>query len=280
MAPDRALNRSRRIVLKTGLAASALFLPLPYVWVWAQMDGIARLLRAPKLALVLGNSRYQNAPTLRNPANDANAIAAMLKRFHFDVTLRLDGDKRVMEAAVQAYTQALGRTQGVGLFYFAGHGLQIAWTNYLVPVEAALRRPEDVQTGCVDLSLLLRGLVAAENPLNIIVLDACRENPFEGDLKVTQRGLAQMDAPNDTLLAYATAPGNVASDGEGENGLYTEALLGEIQRPGTRVEDVFKRVRLVVRRKTRGAQVPWESTSLVDDFWFLPPPEVVKAGGA
>jgi uncharacterized caspase-like protein len=163
----------------------------------------------------------------------------------------------------------------VGLFYYAGHGLQLSWTNFLVPVDAVIRKAEDVQAGCVDLSSLMDGVRKAANPMNIVILDACRENPFERDFRVSNKGLTQMDAPNDTLLAYATAPGNVAADGDGANGLYTESLLKEIRAPETRVEDVFKRVRLNVRRRTGGAQVPWESTSLEEDFWFLPPKPLV-----
>jgi uncharacterized caspase-like protein len=252
-----------------------LFLPLPHAWVWAQSDGAVQLVRAPKVALVLGNGDYRNAPTLRNPVNDANAVAEVLKAFGFDVTLKLNGTRAEMEAAINAHALRLAQGKGVGLFYYAGHGLQLSWTNFLVPVDAAIRKAEDVQAGCVDLSGLMDGVRRAANPMNIVILDACRENPFERDFRVSNKGLTQMDAPNDTLLAYATAPGNVAADGDGANGLYTESLLKEIRAPETRVEDVFKRVRLNVRRKTGGAQVPWESTSLEEDFWFLPPRPLV-----
>jgi hypothetical protein len=265
------VNRSRRQILKGGLAAGSLFLPLPSAWVWAQSEGAVKLVQAPKVALVLGNSDYRSAPALRNPVNDANAIAEVLKGFGFDVTLKLNGTRAEMEAAIAAHILRLAQGKGVGLFYYAGHGLQLSWTNFLVPVDAAIRKAEDVQAGCVDLSGLMVGVRKAANPMNIVILDACRENPFERDFRVSNKGLTQMDAPNDTLLAYATAPGNVAADGDGVNGLYTESLLKEIRAPETRVEDVFKRVRLDVRRKTSGAQVPWESTSLEEDFWFLPP---------
>jgi hypothetical protein len=219
-------------------------------------------------------------PALRNPANDAKAIAEVLKDFSFDVTLKLDGSRADMEAAIEAHTLRLTQSAGVGLFYYAGHGLQLAWTNFLVPVDAAIRRAEDVRASCVDLSGLMDGVRKAANPMNIIILDACRENPFEGDFKASSKGLAQADAPNGTLLAYATAPGNVAADGDGANGVYTETLLKEIRVPETRIEDVFKRVRWNVRRRTSGAQVPWESTSLEEDFWFLPPPQLVQIAEA
>jgi uncharacterized caspase-like protein len=270
------VNCNRRRVIKGGVAAASLFLPLPYARVWAQSEGALKLLQVPKVALVLGNSNYRNVPALRNPANDANAIAEVLKGFGFDVTLKLNASRTEMETAIAAHTARLAQVNGVGVFYYAGHGLQLSWTNFLVPVDVAIRTAEAVQANCVDLSALMDGARNAANPMNIIILDACRVNPFEPNFRVPNKGLSQMDAPNDTLLAYATAPGNVAADGDGANGLYTESLLKEIRVPETRIEDVFKRVRLNVRHKSRGEQVPWESTSLEEDFWFLPPRQMTR----
>ena len=247
-----------------------LFAPQPFAWVWAQSEGALKLMRAPKVALVIGNSNYKNEP-LKNPANDAHAIGGALKSAGFDVTTRLDASHGEMVKAMQAYTQTLAQRQAVGLFYFAGHGLQLAWRNYMVPVDANVRTAADIQAQCAELGELLAGITKARNPLNVIILDACRDNPFGNLSGVDQKGLSQMDAPPSTLLAYATAPGNVASDGEGANGLYTEHLLREIGVPEAKVEDVFKRVRLHVRRRTNGQQIPWESTSLEEDFWFVPP---------
>jgi hypothetical protein len=268
-------NAGRRKFLRAGAAAGSLLLPVPYAWVWAQSEGALKLLKLPKLALVLGNSKYQEAP-LRNPANDASAMADTLKASGFDVTLRMDANKADMAAAVQAYVQMLAAKQCVGLFYYAGHGIQLAWRNYMVPVDASLGSTEDVQTQGVDVGDLLRGLTKAANPMNVIILDACRDNPFGSLKSATQRGLAQMDAPPNTLLAFATAPGNVASDGEGANGLYTENLLRQMTVPEAKIEDVFKRVRLDVRKRSNGAQIPWESTSLEEDFWFQPPKELKR----
>ncbi len=262
---------SRRNILKAGVAGATLFLPLPYAWVWAQSDGAMKLLRLPKLALVLGNSKYARAPSLINPANDAKAISEVLTQSGFDVTSKLDATLDEMAAAIKTYVQALSAKKAVGLFYFAGHGVQLSWRNYLVPVDAAVRRPEDIQKSCVDLSLLIEGINKASNPMNVVILDACRDNPFGADARLEARGLSQMDAPHSTLLAYATAPGNVASDGEGANGIYTENLLREMKAPDAKIEDIFKRVRLHVRRRTNGQQIPWESTSLEEDFYFLPP---------
>jgi hypothetical protein len=265
------VQSTRRKVLKAGLGAGALFLPLPYAWVWAQSsEGAAKLAQAPKLALVLGNSKYKDAP-LKNPANDARAIGEALKAAGFEVTARLDAGKADMAAAVQAYVKALAARKAVGVFYYAGHGIQLAWKNYMLPVDAEVDTIADVQKQAVEVHALMEGLTRAGNPMNVVILDACRDNPF-GNLKgVDHKGLSQMDAPNLTLLAYATSPGNVASDGDGVNGLYTENLLREMKVPEAKIEDVFKRVRLGVRRKSNGAQVPWESTSLEDDFWFIPP---------
>ena len=274
------MNINRRRTLKRGLAASTLFLPLPYARLWAQSDGALKLIGLPKIALVIGNSRYRGAPELKNPANDANAMGAALKAARFDVTIKLDSSRAEMIAAIQTHVQTLTKRKCVGLFYFAGHGLQLAWRNFLLPVEAAIKKMDDVAMQGVDLGGLIEGITKAANPLNVIVLDACRENPFARDFRVEQKGLSQIDAPPGTLLAYATSPGNVASDGEGANGLYTEHLLREIQVKEARIEDVFKRVRLGVRRKSNGAQIPWESTSLEEDFYILPPEHLQKLSDA
>ena len=271
-------NAIRRRLLKANLAAASLFLPVPYAWVWAQSqsDGAMKLVRLPKLALIIGNSNYKAAPTLINPGNDAKAIGDTLRQSGFEVTVKLDAARDDMAAAIRAHVQTLAARKAVGLFYFAGHGLQLAWRNYLVPVDAAVRKLEDIQTACVDLTSLIDGINKASNPMNVVILDACRENPF-GDVRVESRGLSQIDAPHSTLLAYATAPGNVASDGEGANGLYTENLLREIKAQDAKIEDIFKRVRLHVRRRTNGQQIPWESTSLEEDFYFLPPKALSSA---
>jgi len=234
----------------------------------------ASLLVAPRRALVIGNSDYGFGP-LKNPANDAKAIGEELKRTGFEVTTGLDLPRKEMLEVIRAYGEALSRSKSVGVFYFAGHGVQLAWRNYLLPVDALISRVDDIQARCVDVNAVIEGIAKAANPMNVIILDACRENPFHG-VKLDQKGLSQLDAPPGTFLAYATAPGNLASDGEGANGLYTEQLLREIKVPEAKIEDVFKRVRLAVRRRSNGAQVPWESTSLEEDFWFIPPAELRK----
>jgi uncharacterized caspase-like protein len=232
------------------------------------------LLVAPRQALVIGNSSYGFGP-LKNPANDARAIGEQLKAAGFQVTTGLDLSRQQMLEAIRAYGESLTRAKAIGIFYFAGHGVQLAWRNYLLPVDAEIRSIEDIQARCVDVNAVIEGIARAANPMNVVILDACRENPFAG-VKLEQKGLSQLDAPPATLLAYATAPGNLASDGDGANGLYTEQLLREMKVPEAKIEDVFKRVRLTVRRRSNGAQIPWESTSLEEDFWFLPPREQLR----
>lgn len=264
----------RRVLLGLSALAAAPLLSWSGRTPAATAQTVSTLNALPRLALVIGNGRYAEAP-LRNPGNDATDIAAQLERLGFGVTVLLDGGKTAMENAIRQLGAALTKNKGVGLFYFAGHGLQVSWRNFLVPVDARLAAADDIPRQTVALATLLEGLGRAGNPMNIVILDACRDNPFGGELK-SGKGLSQVDAPPGTFLAYATAPGNVAADGSGANGLYTEHLLREMPTPEAKLEDVFKRVRLAVRRASRGQQIPWESTSLEDDFYFLPPASVKK----
>jgi len=262
------MDVSRRGLLRGGLVAGAL-LVLPRRG-WTQSSFPSSLLSLPRVALVLGNGKYKEAP-LRNPVNDAKAMATALSAIGFAVTLKTNVGRAEMAAAVQAHVAELAKRKSVGLFYYAGHGIQLAWRNYMLPVDAEVDTIGDIQKQGVEVNSLLEGLGKAANAMNVIILDACRDNPFGGLTGVDQKGLSQMDAPRSTLLAYATSPGNVASDGAGANGLYTEHLLREIPVREAKIEDVFKRVRLGVRRQSNGAQIPWESTSLEEDFYFIPP---------
>jgi uncharacterized caspase-like protein len=219
-----------------------------------------------RVALVMGNSAYKDAP-LTNPVNDARAIANALRESGFSVTLRENTDQRGMLSALREFGDQL-RGGGTGLFYYAGHGMQIKGRNYLIPVGASIDREDEVAYSAVDAQAVLDKMEAAGNMANIMILDACRNNPFVRSTRSGQAGLAQMDAPVGTLVAYATSPGSVASDGVGLNGLYTQHLLAAIRKPGNKVEDVFKQVRANVRRDSSGKQVPWESTSLEGDFYF------------
>ena len=243
---------------------------------WLPASAFATSIHAlPRQALVIGNSAYSDAP-LGNPANDANAIGGELRKLGFLVDVQINMRRESMTNTIERFAAGLAKNKAIGLFYFAGHGLQLDWRNFLVPVDAKLDRASDVPAQAVDITRLIEGLGKAGNPLNIVILDACRDNPFGSEHK-TGKGLSQMDAPIGTLLAYATAPGNVASDGSGKNGLYTEQLLKEIGTPEAKIEDVFKRVRLAVRKASQGQQIPWESTSLEEDFYFIPPKNLKKA---
>jgi uncharacterized caspase-like protein len=219
-----------------------------------------------RYALVIGNSAYKSAP-LKNPAKDARDMAALLGTLGFNVTLKIDAGVKDMEEAVRGFGLNL-RHGGVGLFYFAGHGIQVAGSNYLVPVDAKIQSESDVRFECVDAGRVLGKMEDAGNSLNIVILDACRNNPFSRGFRSADRGLAEMRAPTGSIIAYATAPGSVASDGSGENGIYTKHLLKNMRTPGLPITDVFMRVRMGVVGETVKKQVPWESSSLTGYFYF------------
>lgn len=228
-----------------------------------------------RVALVIGNGSYKDAP-LRNPVNDARAIARALSDTGFSVTVMEDATQAGMRRAIRNFGDELAKA-AVGLFYYAGHGMQVKGNNYLIPVNADIDREDEVADQGVDANLVMAKMDSAKNALNIMILDACRNNPFARSFRSSARGLAQMEAPSGTLISFATAPGSVASDGSGVNGLYTEHFLKAIQQPGLPIEQVFKQVRIGVTRATGDAQIPWESSSLKGDFFFLPP--IPGAGG-
>ena len=222
-----------------------------------------------RLALIIGNSSYHDAP-LVNPANDAKAIGGLFAQAGFTVDSHLNAKRADMLAAIERFGAAVKKSEAkLVVFYYAGHGAQLDWRNYLLPVDAVVERQEHMKERCVDLSLLLGQFSAAKDKTFVVILDACRNNPFGKSYRPEQKGLSQFDAPVGSLLAYATSPGNVASDGEGENGLYTENLVRELGKRGTRIEDALKRVRLNVRLASKGEQIPWETTSLEGDVFIF-----------
>jgi len=223
-----------------------------------------------RLALVIGNSQYQNGGTLPNPVNDARAMTTSLQSLGFEVMKFENVTQVQLKQAINSFGIKL-KGYEVGLFYYAGHGIQNKGMNYMIPVEADLQAEEQVEFDCVAADRVLAFMEAASTKVNVIVMDACRNNPFERGWhrSATGNGLAMMDAPTGTLIAYATAPGRVASDGESANGLYTSALLKHMKDPGLNIEQVFKRVRTEVTEKSSGAQVPWETTSLTGEDFFL-----------
>ncbi|HUQ29377.1 MAG TPA: caspase family protein [Usitatibacter sp.] len=224
---------------------------------------------APKparVALVIGNAAYPAAP-LANPVNDAADMAKELQAAGFTVIRRDNATLREMHLALREFGDQLGKTS-TGLFYFAGHGVQVRGRNYLLPVDADIAREDEVAFSALDLAAVMEKLDSARNPVNIVVLDACRDNPFGSRFQASAKGLAQIEAPPGTIIAFSTAPGSAAADGGGRNGLYTGHLLAEMKKPGPSIEETFRAVRASVRRDSKGAQVPWESTSLESEFKF------------
>jgi hypothetical protein len=226
-----------------------------------------------RVALVIGNAAYRESP-LKNPVNDARAMATVLKQLGFKVISRENATKQQMERAVAEFGQAL--TPGsVALFYYAGHGIQVNGHNFLVPVDAEITSEQVVRLESLDTDAVIDQLAASGSDVNLVILDACRNNPFERRFRSQGGGLAQIDAPKGTLIAYATAPGRVAADGSGSNGLYTAKLVEAINTSGIPIEEMFKRVRIAVSRETGDEQTPWEASSLVGDFYFGGPTNVV-----
>jgi hypothetical protein len=221
-----------------------------------------------RVALVIGNSRYESAP-LRNPVNDANLVAATLREIGFDVVSRTDANLREMQLAVREFSRKI-QNGAVGLFYYAGHGMQTGGRNFLIPIGAQIEAEGDVVLEALDLNNVLEQMGMAQNRLNIVILDACRNNPFTRSFRSGAQGLAQVNAPAGTFIAYATAPGQTASDGKGQNGLYTQELLANLRTPGLPIEEVFKRVRVQVKQQSGGVQIPWDASSLEGSFYFVP----------
>jgi len=225
---------------------------------------------APRTALVIGNSNYAPFPTLTNPVNDAHDIAEKLELLDFEVILKTDLGRKAMRDAIRQFGNKLKQKGGAGIFFYAGHGAQAAGKNYLIPVDADIQAGYELPDESVAAELLLRALEDAGNPLNIVVLDACRNNPFPASSRSGGKGLARMEGGRGTLIAFSTGPGDVAMDGEGRNSPYTKHLLQHMTETGLSIEQVFKRVRVDVENETNGRQTTWESSSLRGDFYFVP----------
>lgn len=225
-----------------------------------------------RTALVIGNSSYETISPLKNPANDAQDMATTLRGLGFEVIHLENAERREMRRAVRSFESKLEEKGGVGLFYYAGHGAQVQDANYLIPVDADIRREYEVPDETISAQSVLDAMAFAGNELNIVILDACRNNPFPGATRAARNGLARMNAPTGMMIAYATAPGSVAFDGEGRNGIYTKNLLEAINQPGLSIERVFKKVRGGVMSDTDGDQTPWEESSLTGDFFFIESP--------
>ena len=219
-----------------------------------------------RFALVIGNSSY-DVGRLQNPANDAIDISEMLRELGFSVTLIRDATQQDMEDAIDIFTRKLGEGDA-GLFFFAGHGVQVNGQNYLIPIDAQISKETDVKYQAVSANWILDNMEYAGNALNIVILDACRDNPYARSWRSSQQGLAGVPAVDGALIAYATAPGKTAAEGTGRNSPYTKHLLRFMPQPNMKVEELFKQVRIAVRRETKDNQTPWESSSLIGDFYF------------
>lgn len=223
-----------------------------------------------RVALIIGNSDYAN-PNLKlaNPANDAAAMRRALHDAGFETIVKLNATRRDFYRAVDEFAAMIGRDpHSVGLFYYAGHGVQADGTNYLIPVDADIQAEADLEPNAFDAGRVLRAMKTAQNEMNIVILDACRDNPLPKTRGI-ERGLARMDAPSGTFIAYAAAPGQSAQDGAiGANGVFTGELVRAMAEPGVPLEQMFKKVIAGVKADTHGGQQPWSEASIQGDFYF------------
>ena len=233
-----------------------------------------------RIALVVGNSNYQNIARLNNPSSDARLMADTLRALGFAIVgdgAQIDLDKAAFDNAVRTFGRQL-QGADVGLFYYAGHGLQVRGANYLVPVNANPVREADLDYELEDVGLVLRQMEGSGTRLNMVFLDACRNNPFGGrGLRALETGLAQMRAPEGTLISFATQPGSVAQDGSDGHSPFTRALARTIRKPGLGIFDALNEVGLAVKDKTGGAQQPWFSTSPIKGAFYFASPTGVSA---
>jgi uncharacterized caspase-like protein len=232
-----------------------------------------------RIALVIGNGAYRSAP-LKNPAGDGSAVAGMLRGLGYQVTLCQNTSLRELIEALREFSIRAPKAS-VRMLFYAGHGVQVKGRNYLVPIDADPKSEDDVPRQSADVGEFIDRLSAIRSGANIVVLDACRVNPFAGGVIVgpdgrrlkfrglTPRGLASVDAPVGTLVAFSTAPNGVALDGsDGDHSVYARHLLAHLPTPGLPIEQLFKRIRIGVAQDTGRVQVPWESSSLTADFCF------------
>lgn len=231
-----------------------------------------------RVALVIGNANYSGSISpLANPANDADAVAASMRRVGFEVDLQIDASRDQMNKAILNFSNRL-QEGDVGLFYYAGHAVQVDGRNFMIPTEANLEvsdtRQEEladyVELETVETKNILHRMANAKTRMSIVILDACRDNPFSSTRSITRGLAAPADTARGTFIAYATAPGKVAEDGNTKNSPYTSALVETIQTPGMQLENVFKKVREKVVAVTDGRQTPWENSSITGDFYFTP----------
>jgi hypothetical protein len=263
---------SRRSLLGTLIPAIILFACCPAI-------------AENRLALVIGQSAYLSVPVLPNPANDAKAMTQLLTDSGFEVSAASDLSQDRLREKVSEFADRVAAKgpDTVALVFYAGHGLQIDGENYLIPIDIDVKREADIPIQAVRLDDILNTLTSVPSKMRILLLDACRNNPFPEINKTAGHGLAIVDtktgAPG-TFVSFSTSPGAEAEDGNGNDSPYTTALLTAAKEPGIAIEETFKRVRLQVNRATEGRQTPWDSSSLTDDFSFIAGPAVAGAKAA
>ena len=223
-----------------------------------------------RLALVIGNSDYDES-ALRNPKNDANDMAEVLDTLGFDVTLALDLDGVGMDKTIRQFGQRLKENKGIAFFYYAGHGVQVEGNNYLIPVDSNIGDEDEIRFKSIAVESVLQKMQRANDGLNILVLDACRNNPFPSSFRSTSRGLARLDAPAGSIVVYSTSPGTVSEDGKGRNGTFTGHFLKHLKQPGLTLTQTIRRTRKAVRAETNNKQNPWASSNLIEDEYVLLP---------
>ena len=226
-----------------------------------------------KYALVIGNGAYKTGP-LNNPPHDARLMGETLKGLGFELIggdVRVDLGREELAQSILEFGDKLHSSRGVGVFYYAGHGVQVRGKSYLIPVDAKMERAEHMEIYAVPIEQVLTQMEGAENKLNLMILDACRNNPFPSSSRSLTRGVKLGAAPSGTLILYSTRPGMVAQDGEGENSPFTQALTDNMKKPGLRIEDVMRSTIKEVERETSQRQTPWQEGFVREEFYFIKP---------
>jgi uncharacterized caspase-like protein len=221
-----------------------------------------------RVALIIGNADYRYASSLRNPVNDARDMREVLSSYGFELLGKDNCGLAEMKQLITEFGRRLNSGGAVGLFYYAGHGVQVEGRNYLIPVDANIHSEQQVEFDAVDIGRVINEMNAAGNGINIVILDACRKNPFARSWRSATDGLAPLDPPRGMLIAFATLPNRVADDGPGRNGVFTSELLRQLRTPGLELEELFRRVRKSVDEDSGRQQIPLVTSTVIGDFYF------------
>jgi hypothetical protein len=233
------------------------------VAVYRAPTAVGEVQKLKRVAMVVGNANYKEKP-LANSLNDANDMSKLLKEAGFDVIDIRDASLSHLRGSLRDWGDRI-KTADAGLFYYAGHATEVRGRNYLIPIGANIKREDEIPDQSLDLGAVLEKIDTAKKA-TVVVLDACRDNPFARSFRTAAAGLAKVDSPSGTLISFATSPGRVAADGDGRNSPFTKHLIQELRQRNTPIEQVLKNVRRKVQDETLGTQIPWESTSLSVDY--------------